>query len=486
LPLSLGVMFEPDPNRTYFDAKREQVITLLNSTIRAHIALAGPSESTDAFVCTIKTGEYYETLIYFYLVQSNKGIVYHWDQGPQAREQAKTVEKEALRFLEAMGFQMDSLHFRKKTPEEQAELLKTFLPFQAQLPQKEEEVGAGLEAISIDESDEVLEDTEMQEGISIESIEEEPETPGKKENALGVTASFFEDVNVPVPEPAGEPISLAPEEDTFKEAAGEGEAVPEGSEVAVETKEEAIPFAEPAQKEALPEEKIVMETSGETVPEAEAVRDTALSVEDTMAEEEVSVEPDMAEEETTGAETEALAETVVSKVEPVVAEAEPITEVVAGMESEPIPEAAEAPVVVAEGEPVIEETETVVQTEAISEEAPVSESEQVFDVAPEGGAEPVAEMVGQAEPEPEAEPVAEMVAQAEPEPEAEPVAEMVAQAEPVTWPDAIGQESKPVPSPSPPQAPVDAGRKSVPTAKEAGPKIEDLDLDLLGRFLASM
>jgi len=425
LPLSLDVMFEPDPNRTFLDVKREQVITLLNSTIRPHIALAGPSESTDALVCTVKTGEYYETLIFFYLIQSNRSMVYHWDQGPQAREQAKTVEKEALRFLEAMGFQMDSLHFRKKTPEEQAELLKTLLPFQAQLPQKEEEVGEGLEAISIDESDEVLEDTEMQEGISVESIEEEPGTEVKKDIASGVTASFFEDDNVPAPEPAEQSISLAPEEKTFKEAAGEREAVPGGSEVAVETGLEALPVAEPTQ-------------------------DTMITVEEAMAEEEVSVEPDAAEEETTGAETEALVETVVSKVEPV-AEAEPITEIVSGMESEPIPDATEAPDV-AEAEPVIEETITVVQTEAISEATPVSESEQVFDVAPDLEAEPVAEMVAQAEPEPAAE--------------------------------AIEQESKPAPPPTP--TPRNAAQKSVPTAKEAGLKIEGLDLDLLSRFLASM
>jgi len=250
------------------DVKREQIITLLNSNIRPQVAIAGPTEPADAYVCTLKAGDKYETLIFFHMVNSHKGVVYHWDEGPQPRATAKSVEKDALRFLDEMGFQMDSLHFRKRSAEEQTQLMETLPPFQLSLEPPEEEMES-LEAVAVDEADELVEDMEE---ISIESFEEEVEE----------IAAEPEEV---------EEVAVEPEE--FAEI---GEAEPEleafeTPEPAVETAPEpavAEPEVEAFEEVAVEEESVVemeAEPADEFFDADEEVAETAVAVEDTVAEE---------------------------------------------------------------------------------------------------------------------------------------------------------------------------------------------------------
>lgn len=323
-------MFVEDKTRKCIDVKKEQILTLLNSTIRAHVAFPGrPTEPADAYVCTFKLpGNLYETLVFFHLTSSHEGVVYHWDEGPQPKEAAKNVEKEALRFVEAMGFQIDSLHFRKKPPEEQQRLYETLPCFKPDLsylrePKEEEseletlvmeEEGLGEEAIeeiSVESVEDVQAEGEAitEEALEVESVPAETvvETAVPEEESVAVEAIAEE------PAPEAEPVMEAapPEtlevgEETFEEAFEE--AVQQDGEVSLEVQEEGEEAAEEAAlsveveaaaeaedvftSEAASEEQASEETPYVAVSSEEAaagtseVEETAMQVEEEAVDEE--------------------------------------------------------------------------------------------------------------------------------------------------------------------------------------------------------
>lgn len=305
-------MFVEDKTRKCIDVKKEQILTLLNSTIRAHVAIPGrPTEPADAYVCTFKLpGNLYETLVFFHLTNSHEGVVYHWDEGPQPKESAKNVEKEALRFLEAMGFQIDSLHFRKKSPDEQQKLYDTLPCFKADLSYLREPKDEGSELETLVMEEEGLEEEAIEE-ISVENVDEVSDGEGVE--SVEVEA---------VPEESVAETAVAEEESVAVEAveeepAQEAEAV---QEVGAETLEVGEETFEEAFGEAIQEEEPSVEAQEIAVEEERAVEEVAPSVKvevhegaETAVAEEPSYEESTAEEaflaETSlEAEVEAVAE----------------------------------------------------------------------------------------------------------------------------------------------------------------------------------
>lgn len=283
-------MFEPDSSRKFIDVKIDQVITLLNSTIRPHVAMAGkPSEPTDAYACTSKQGNLYETLVFFHLTKSHEGVVYKWDEGPQSRDKAKNVEREALKFLEAMGFQMDSMHFRKKTPDDQKRLMETLPCFKPDLVyMKEAEAAAEneveevmAEEIGDDEQvesvDEVMVESMNGDALAMaEPVSEGLEAPGEAQPAqsegeeVELESDMFEEVfdqesaAQEKAEEAGAPLEIAQESDFLDESVAQA-AVPEPALEAIPAEEDALP-AEAASEEV--EMALEAEGIGEPVGEA--------------------------------------------------------------------------------------------------------------------------------------------------------------------------------------------------------------------------
>ncbi len=270
-------MFEPDPERTYIEVKREQVITLLNSTIRPQVAIAGPTEPADAYVCTFKRdNNLYETLIYFTLAQSNKGVVYHWDEGPQPRDNAKSVEREALRFLDEMGFQMDSLHFRKQSSEEQKRLVDTLPCFHPPAPPSEEEMES-LEAVAVEEADagEAMDEIE---DISVESLEAEEAAPVEEAGEAQAGVEVEGDEPSIEEETFEAPEEPAAETDAFEEISLEEEpAVEAEPETGTAVEAEEAPPAEEATSagEGYPQEISLEEDFDEFETASEAVEETS-------------------------------------------------------------------------------------------------------------------------------------------------------------------------------------------------------------------
>jgi len=257
-------MFEPDTKRHFIDVKPDQVITLLNSTIRPHIAMAGkPSEPTDAYACTFKQGNLYETLVFFHLTKTHEGVLYKWNEGPQSRDKAKNVEREALKFLEAMGFQMDSLHFRKKSPEEQKQLVETlscFRPDLSHLKAAQAAEEAEVEEVVAEE----MGDDEQVAGIDevmVESIKEEGEA----------VAETVEEAVDEAPVEMGEAEEVELESDMFEEVFDQ-ESTAEAAPPATPVAEEAPPALDlDVEPQALPVEAEPVEEAfpvEEAAPEA--------------------------------------------------------------------------------------------------------------------------------------------------------------------------------------------------------------------------
>lgn len=323
-------MFVEDKTRKYIDVKKEQILTLLTSTIRAHVALPGkPTEPADAYICTFRLpGNLYETLVFFHLTSSQEGVVYRWEDGPQPKEPAKNVEKEAKKFLEAMGFQIDSLYFRKKSPEEQQRLYETMPCFKADLSYLREpsETESELETLVVDEEEGLAE--EAMEEISVESVEDEVEsvaeeavvveaTPVVAEGESGATEeesvaveAVEEEESAEVAEAIQEDVTATLEvgEETFEEAFGaavepEEESASVGMEGVEVSAEESVQSFE---VEGEAEEKVAVEVSDEG-----AVASEMSGAEDVGETEAVAV---AGQEEEYLTETEEVAEQVIEAV----------------------------------------------------------------------------------------------------------------------------------------------------------------------------
>ncbi len=90
---------------------KSAVISVLRSTNDAKISSEGhPAQPTQAFVTTLTTqDEKLTTHIIFHLRESQGRIVYSWDGESFAQDQLRSVEEQALDFVENMGFAMDNL-----------------------------------------------------------------------------------------------------------------------------------------------------------------------------------------------------------------------------------------------------------------------------------------------------------------------------------------------------------------------------------------
>lgn len=254
-------MFEEDKSKTHFDVKREQIITLLNSTIRPKITMAGKDpESTDAYACTYKEGNNYVTLVFFHLTDSHTGVVYSWDEGPQPRENAKQVEKAALKLADEQGFQMDSLHFRKKSLEEQQKLIDSLPCFKADLSYLRADETESLEmdeVIAIEEGDE--DEIDSIDEVMVESI-------GEEEPAESVEEAT-EETEIQV---EGEELEVGTAEmdNAFEQAFEETTAI-EAKPEEVSVEGQIDEFAEDAGVSEVSEEELFVEEDGPAVAEAQ-------------------------------------------------------------------------------------------------------------------------------------------------------------------------------------------------------------------------
>lgn len=301
-------MFNLD-SATWIPTQADHVIDVYNSINRAAIAPPGyNTEPAECFIATIYREGAYEVAIYLHLANSNQGLLYRWDGGPVAAETVNDLYQSAFQFSESMGFMMDDMRYREKSPEEKEAQFAQIPMFHQDLSAfanpnaapAPAEAGEELMIESLDDSTAVEVVAEEAEEINLDvlgngddlspsiKIEEQP----VEEISLGETsaqeieldAGSDEQVSLEM-ETAPEPAPAAEEEALLQSLEMETEPAPEPAPVAVEeitfdeaTQEAAPPPAAVEEPALTPEEERVL--SGETSAEVEEITVEGLSMEE--------------------------------------------------------------------------------------------------------------------------------------------------------------------------------------------------------------
>ena len=117
-------MFNLDETVRVLDASREQLAALFQSINAPHVAIpgrrAGPAQ---AFIACLRSTQGFTVTVYLWLSESKDCAVYLTDGVAQTPEDYRTLQTDALAFVESMGFMMDNLNYRALPPERQTEVL---------------------------------------------------------------------------------------------------------------------------------------------------------------------------------------------------------------------------------------------------------------------------------------------------------------------------------------------------------------------------
>jgi hypothetical protein len=117
-------LFTLDETGRALDATREQVAALFQSINAPHVAIpgrrAGPAQ---AFIACLRSTQGFTVTIYLWLSESHDCAVYLTERVAQTPEDYRTLQTDALAFVESMGFMMDNLNYRALASERQTEVL---------------------------------------------------------------------------------------------------------------------------------------------------------------------------------------------------------------------------------------------------------------------------------------------------------------------------------------------------------------------------
>src|SRR5208282_2426251 len=117
-------LFNLDETVRVLDASREQLAALFQSINAPHVAIpgrrAGPAQ---AFIACLRSTQGFTVTVYLWLSESKDCAVYLTDGVAQTPEDYRTLQTDALAFVESMGFMMDNLNYRALPPERQTEVL---------------------------------------------------------------------------------------------------------------------------------------------------------------------------------------------------------------------------------------------------------------------------------------------------------------------------------------------------------------------------
>ncbi|HXX30553.1 MAG TPA: social motility and stimulation tgl protein [Myxococcaceae bacterium] len=125
-------MFTLDDTVRSLDASREQVAALFQSINAPHVAIpgrrAGPAQ---AFIACLRGTQGFTVTVYLWLSESHDCAVYLTERVAQTPEDYRTLQTDALGFVESMGFMMDNLNYRALAPDRQMEVLGSLPMYRA-------------------------------------------------------------------------------------------------------------------------------------------------------------------------------------------------------------------------------------------------------------------------------------------------------------------------------------------------------------------
>jgi len=266
-------MFIVDEQKYWVEAKPENVVYLASSVNRPVVVLPGknaqPAQVYVAIVYSPPPKRGYETFIFLHCILSNEGLLYKWDAGPVAKDQAGALQKEALGFGESRGFMMSDLRWRGLDAQARQEMFDSIPMFFQDLSRFKEEVEEEVLEIEPAEDDELV----------VESVEEPAETV--TEGDFVITEDSFAE---PKPGERVEDIALGELPDLDSGKAGQAAAGASGAS-----------GAGPSEEDLLLDSLEVKEAPG--APAGSPDKDMVLDFEESEAEEQAPAPAQPDEEE---------------------------------------------------------------------------------------------------------------------------------------------------------------------------------------------
>ncbi len=106
-------MFLLDDERHHVEVTLEAIVALYRSVNSALVALPGiPSSKAEAVVVGTRQPEGFSVLVALHLSSEERHLVFAHDPATMDGAQARAAAKEALGFVEAMGFVMENVSWR--------------------------------------------------------------------------------------------------------------------------------------------------------------------------------------------------------------------------------------------------------------------------------------------------------------------------------------------------------------------------------------
>lgn len=123
-------MFAPEPRIKSVPVVREQVVSIIASLNKPHIAVPGkPAQEVQGYIVGVANAAGTITVfVYLHLTETRDSVVYlDTERLRVTPAQYAEVEAEAIGFAESMGFMLENMNYQSLTPEQQTQLV-TSLP----------------------------------------------------------------------------------------------------------------------------------------------------------------------------------------------------------------------------------------------------------------------------------------------------------------------------------------------------------------------
>jgi hypothetical protein len=118
-------LFRLDVEREHLPVEPPHIVALYQSVNTASVVLPGvPATTARAVVVGFRSGESFDVAVGLHLTKEERHLVFTHDEGPLDSAGARQMAKEALSFVEAMGFFMENVNWRDLGPSGQHELLE--------------------------------------------------------------------------------------------------------------------------------------------------------------------------------------------------------------------------------------------------------------------------------------------------------------------------------------------------------------------------
>lgn len=126
-------MFHPDPSRSFVDVDPALVAALYQSVNQTTVLVPGQTSAmARAVVVGHRLAEGFEVVIGLHLVESGRHLVFVRDDAPVLDgEGARDAARDALGFVESMGFFMENVNWKQLAPADRTDLLDSLKVFEA-------------------------------------------------------------------------------------------------------------------------------------------------------------------------------------------------------------------------------------------------------------------------------------------------------------------------------------------------------------------